>query len=442
MNTELLPTSTLLTLTRDESTGLDVAPLSRSAVRLHRDRRGAITILFCLLAFLFFTALSGIWNMGQAISAKQHTQTVADTSSYGAAVWMSRGMNQITATNMIILRNTTAFINALMSVNPLFYIGVVKNWKDKADEACAACLIFCAACEAATWIYIIAVELPVLINFMVNVLPEAIPGLWEFPDRCKELFEYQQAWVDKMPEVVEAQRKKFEEFYNAEIRYTQPSRDDGEVHLPVEEGNFLDYVPVVAWRFYNKDNNIPDEYNFNIIALGEAEGEWDDYDDIMMALGSVITGQWHHILDVPKPFGITGEKGPESLDEREKFTVMSSVMIEDVAKERRVAPGIFNYPFQPNDVQLAYAQAETYNGPSETMHYVASQMLGPAGDVVMGILPFRVWTTWGWQWQPRLAASDQFETALENDPDLKDWFEKIHVKVGQNVPSSSIYSGH
>ena len=44
--------------------------------------------------------------------------------------------------------------------------------------------------------------------------------------------------------------------------------------------------------------------------------------------------------------------------------------------------------------------------------------------------PFRVWTTWGWQWQTRLGVTDQLETALDADPELRRWFADLEIHQG------------
>ena len=41
--------------------------------------------------------------------------------------------------------------------------------------------------------------------------------------------------------------------------------------------------------------------------------------------------------------------------------------------------------------------------------------------------PFRVWTTWGWQWQARLCLGDQLHWGLESDQALRQWFADIDV---------------
>ena len=36
--------------------------------------------------------------------------------------------------------------------------------------------------------------------------------------------------------------------------------------------------------------------------------------------------------------------------------------------------------------------------------------------------PFRVWTPWGWQWQPRLTHGVHLDEAIQGDRVLREWF--------------------
>jgi hypothetical protein len=415
----LVPEGPVARLVRDEVTGCSLPGATRDAVkRLHADRRGAITMLFILLGFVFFTALAGVWNTGKATSARMHTQIVADTAAYGAATWISRGMNQITATNILIQRNATAFGISfdVMPLGIVWLILVISNWVEAVEEACAACLIACAACAAPVIAYIAAVEVPVVTNYIAQAWPVAAQGLAEFPDRIDELKEYQDAWIAAIPEVIEEQREKFEDYYGTKIRYTQPGEDDGEVELPVKEGNLITCMPTYAYRFYQKDDNIPDEYNFDLMVFGDGEGEWDNLKHIGMVLGWLLNGMNHHVLETQSgPL----EMAPDSLDDWKKFSVVATAMSEEVSENYRVAPGIFEWAYSPQDVMIAYAQAETYNGPSETLSKV------PGLGFITDMLPFRVWSFWGWQWQPRLTIGDQLQNALQDDQDMQDMWERI-----------------
>lgn len=416
-----VPRTGLGRLVLEESSGCVVpAAAADSFVRLHQDRRGAISVLFILLSFVFFTGLAAVWNTGKATSVRLHNQNVADTAAYGAATWMSRGMNQITATNILIERNATAWAISfdVMPLGIVWAILVIKNWVNAVKDACAACLIACAACGAAMAAYIAAVEVPIMVAFFAGTLPYAIPGLADFTQRVSELKDYQDAWVKAIPEVIEEQREKFEDYYGTKIRYTQPGGDEGEVKLPVEEGNLLTFMIPYMYRFYQKDHNIPDDYNFNVIAVGKGEDEWDKLYHIGMLLSWLIHSPQHYVLTTQLgPF----EQPPTSLEDWEDFTVIATAMSENISEDYRVAPGLFDWAYSPDDVMVSYAQAETYNAPSE----VASEI--PLLSFVADLYPFRVWTFLGWEWQPRLTMGDQLRTALEGDSEMRDMWERIDI---------------
>ncbi len=409
----------------EENSGSDVpARVTGFAARLHGDRRGAITVLFILLAFVFFMGLAGVWNIGQATKSRMRTQVAADTSAYGAATWMSRGMNQITAANILIQRNASAFAIAFdcIPMGIVWLILVIKNWAEAVEDACGACLIACAACGAAVAAYIAAVEVPVVANYIAQAWPVAASNLTTFWSRVETLKEFQDKWVQEIPNVIEAQRGKFADHYGVTLRYTQPGASDGKVRLPVEEGNFLTALPTFTYRFFSDDDNIPDHYDFDIVQLGKAEDEWKKLEVVGYVLGLMLNGMNHYTLSTQTgPF----EQAPSSLEDWEKFSLVATALSENISDKTRIAPGIFTHAFAPDDVNIAYAQAETYNGPSEALAKI------PGLGAITNLMPFRVWTFFGFEWQPRLTVGDQVKSALENDSNMANIWGRIHFDNGQ-----------
>jgi len=111
------------------------------------------------------------------------------------------------------------------------------------------------------------------------------------------------------------------------------------------------------------------------------------------------------------------EFGPTSLADRRDFTVVATAIEANASNGFRVMPGLFNNPIMPNDEVIAYAQAETYNGIDGRLSQIGFSIP----------YPFRVWTTYGWQWQPRLTRGDQLGAALGGDSTLRGIFSRIGV---------------
>lgn len=76
--------------------------------RIHRDQRGALSVLL-LLTVMSLVALVGlVYNAGEYPSRRRHVQTAADAAAHGAALWMARTSNIIAATNQLIVENASA----------------------------------------------------------------------------------------------------------------------------------------------------------------------------------------------------------------------------------------------------------------------------------------------------------------------------------------------
>ena len=86
------------------------------------------------------------------------------------------------------------------------------------------------------------------------------------------------------------------------------------------------------------------------------------------------------------------------------------------------------------DQECAYAQAETFNGIDGRLEKIGIPVIGD----ILKRYPFRVWTTFGWQWQPRLARGDQLGNALRRDAALRRWYADIGVTPGSTATWSNL----
>ncbi|MHC4786666.1 MAG: pilus assembly protein TadG-related protein, partial [Planctomycetota bacterium] len=125
--------------------------LGTNAHRLHRCRRGNISILVLVMGLVFFALAAMVWNTGKVTSAKIEAQTAADSAAYASAVWTSRAMNITTGTNMLILRHQTALTAAF---SPLF-VAIVPPFIliPTAISSCTTCFttgVGCVTCTRAT----------------------------------------------------------------------------------------------------------------------------------------------------------------------------------------------------------------------------------------------------------------------------------------------------
>ena len=401
-------------LHRSEQSGSQLVPLTALSIRrVHRNDRGNITVLFIMLGLLFYAGAAMVWNTGHTTSAQTHVQVAADTSAYSAAVWMSRGVNSITGANMLITRNASADVIAFGVIWTTIMVPI--NWAKFIDDTGKACTVAYAICAGVAAAYVAAVELPPYLNFVSKALPTALQTFpaRTFQNRIRDLYNYQRGWVDAIPTTIEKQRDHFEKYYKSTIRYTQPGRSDGKVHLPVEQGTMLSLMAPLALRFYLMDNKWPKDSGFKQIKEGKAVREWNTSTGLWLLVSIVMYGSQHHVLTTQNTIL---EFGPDSLSSRQNFSVLATVAEAKASQGILMMPGIFRHPISPQDTVIGLAQAETYSGISERVTLLFNVPY-----------PFRVWTTWGWQWQPRLTRLDQLQNAMQGDSTMRNHLNKIGV---------------
>jgi hypothetical protein len=81
---------------------MKLIPLSTFLSRLHRDQRGAISLLSVFGIFLFTILLGQIMNIGRQVDDKLRMQNAADAAAYSGGVSIARGMNAIAFSNHIL----------------------------------------------------------------------------------------------------------------------------------------------------------------------------------------------------------------------------------------------------------------------------------------------------------------------------------------------------
>jgi len=81
---------------------MSLTPLSTFIPRLHRDQRGAISLLSVFGIFLFTVLLGQVMNIGRQIDDKLRMQNAADAAAYSGGVGVARGMNAIAFSNHVL----------------------------------------------------------------------------------------------------------------------------------------------------------------------------------------------------------------------------------------------------------------------------------------------------------------------------------------------------
>lgn len=463
----------------DERSGSDLVGVAATgALRLHRSRKGNMSIFFIFMYLGFFTASAMVWNTGHTISASIHNQAAADAAAYNAAVWNARCVNQIVATNMLIMRHVSAqtVYDCLAMWSLTGAVGVPLAWLAHIAQVTAG-LPWTLGQLIADGIRIATVEVPAWINvtFTNGMLPAMVGG-HSFPfrffippagpqppllRRVQDFRNYQTAWINATPGAIDAHRRQLERYYGKTIRLTRPPRSDlsdqinnnaiaaarnGQVTPPLVlvDGwqNGADWGPVaITWLFQfmahrwwpvpntNAPGFLPNDNNWyqnqiNNIQLGRGLAFW----LAASALPPIFTPLfnlhgWHtiptqsrRVLEFQTRDGVgdTNSNDDDVDQEWADFSVVATV--SDKAKTQRdmfafppvsnhlVAPGVFTKPVAPRDTLISYAEAEVFHGISQTL--------------LPGVIPipsWRMWSTWGWGWEPRLSRGRHLDFALQRD---------------------------
>ena len=380
--------------------------LGPTARRLHCCRRGNISILVLLMGFVFYALAAMVWNTGKVTSAKIEAQTAADAAAYSSAVWTSRAMNVTTGTNMLILRHSTAITAAFSPILDTFMPPIF--WAIQVVTDCASAFVppFVGVAKCMATLAQVAWEAVNWAAFLV-MWGQGMAGLPDIIGNMIDLWTYQLDWVNNIcPNAIEEQRAALEDYYDCDIML---ARGDGAypIRPPLQRGNPLTYLIPYGARCYQESWASDDSWHnhifINLLVIGRAQLMWEIGFVIAFFVNWPSTGFLHHIPSSQPQWSLL-EFGPSArelvdADAWRPFTIIATARKRDSNATSRqpprqpltfMAPGLFGDPVNP----VAYAQAETYN-PIDA-HFVGRFLPHP----------WRVWTPWGWQWQPRLSHGD------------------------------------
>lgn len=418
----------LRTVWRDERAGATLPSGTADAGRrLHRCQRGNVSLLVLFMGLVFYALAALAWNTGEITSAKIETQTAADSAAYSSAVWTSRAVNIVVATNMLALRDASAMG---VAVAALFEGAWVFGWQTYFFVQNIVPLLSGLPFTLPALLPLLAVYLQDLgqwIHFVIITRWPVYPikDIVELGIHLSELLRYQQEWVDVLPAVIAEQEAQLEAYYDCDLELVM-GNGQSDITAPLHRGTQLTcLIPMTARFAYDalpKGSWYADPI-LKAIVIGKGKKGWLIGSLLGYLSGWTTLGQTHHVLSSqprysPLEFGTYGtgiKPGPHTWED---FTVVARAQKRlenrDSLQAPRyplgfMAPGIFGDadPLRP----VAYAQAETFNGIDglvSTANIAGFNVLQP----FLSLYPWRVWTDWGWQWQPRLTYGDLVEPGV------------------------------
>ncbi|MEM9084073.1 MAG: pilus assembly protein TadG-related protein, partial [Planctomycetota bacterium] len=307
---------------------------ARPVLDMHNDQRGNVTFMMLALVMLFGGMVSALVNTATVVDEKMQLQTAADTAAYASAVHLSREINMVTSANISIallksaqavtMANNLAFAQA--AINYAAHIKAISDIIKIANGLAAIPIVGPALAapfyiQAAVYGIQLAIEVVAVMVWYFATL-KGIQGILEtvgifagngdLGGRITELYEYQQEVIDETPRLIEEQRGYLAEYYQCEIRITQPGEDNitTSMNSPLERGNGLDFAIPLSLAYYGSP--VP------MVLTGSIKDE--DY--------GTMQEQWHGSGSGVNHF-LTNRKGAvtyPALSKREVFTNTKTVL--------------------------------------------------------------------------------------------------------------------
>ncbi|MFT5289082.1 MAG: hypothetical protein ACI82F_001141 [Planctomycetota bacterium] len=400
----------------DESAGMSLVAGPRFAQRrLRRCQRGNVSLLILFMGLVFYALAAMTWNTGELTASKIEAQTAADSAAYSSVVWTGRAVNMVTATNMHVMRDASAlgtagavlFEGAWVLVNDLIFLfgTVIPQLTNPFTLATGLISLAIFTAEFVLWAKFVAET-----GWPVNPILDGI----DLVSHMSELLDYQQAWVAAVPGLVADQKTQIQDYYDCDLNLHMGNGSTS-IQAPLHRGNQLTCLIPMTIRFaYDAlaSDSWYDDPGIKAMIIGKGRTGW----LIGAALGYVgglaAFGQTHHVLSSqplysPLEFGPYGT-GLSSSSTWADYSVVASAQKRTTNAAsaqyprfplRFLAPGLFDDPDPMRPV--AYSQAETFNGIDGLLSTVNIGGFNALQSVV-SLYPWRVWTDWGWQWQPRL----------------------------------------
>lgn len=396
-------------------------------VRLHRCQRGSVSLLVLFMGLVFYALAAMTWNTGEITAAKIEAQTAADSAAYTSAVWVSRSVNMVTATNQLALRDASAMgVAAAVIVEGTW----VLVWQTIYFAQSIAPLLSGLPFTLPALLPLLSAYLADLVQWIIFVAETGwpiMPGidLYRLGRHLGDLMDYQRAWVAELPGLIAATKAQLEAYYDCDLRLLS-GRLSTSIAPPLHRGTPLTcLIPLTARFAYDAlaSGSWYQDEKLKLMVIGRGRTGWLVGSLIGYGVGLGMLGFSHHVLSSqprysPLEFGPYGAGFSSSPSTWADFTVMASARKRthnDASRQlpryplRFMAPGVFGDADALRPV--ACAQAETFNGIDgllSTMNIAGVNVLQP----IVSLYPWRVWTDWGWQWQPRLTRTSLIHPEL------------------------------
>ncbi len=171
-------------------------------------------------------------------------------------------------------------------------------------------------------------------------------------------------------------------------------------------------------------------------AVPQARAKADEFATRIATAGAIIIATdaatqwinrtWPYEMEPPQS-PMPPAVGPKKEDRIQYLTLVGAAKTTDDTKVRITLPRLFNAA--PDKPMVVFAQAENFNW----MEFNGSYGAGDRYDRHDPPAPWRVSTIGGWNWQSRLSLSDAIGPALENNPQLRSFFDDAGVRYDPEV---------
>ena len=425
--------------------------ITNEAEPLRNCNSGTVTIGFLLMAMTLYVCVAGVWNTGAMIDQKIQSQVAADAAAHSAATEMSSTINQVAMLNMLILRAQSACV---------IY------------EACIAATIVGTIVAVIEFVvnmvrWIISLipkplptpdpdalrravsalkDLSVIIAFASHYLQTDIAGIYRVISDCKS---EQTRLVDELPNRVKEQTAAIEEYLphpggrqqfkinvsHPEASWYPESNGTGRIlrrsYYP--ERLIMLYIRVLLtdmqWATADNAYEPPEpEDSWRMPGLKGLPSQAFFEQFLLQTVKNGFRIAWYLTLVLSPPLHSIDNWGYELYtktfiewagNNTDRSRLMVIAAVERIHSTNTFMARGFFKPVNDGNSVLAVSQAETQNVYSDLLDSLFGNI--PGVREMLGLLPWRMWSSMGACWQSRLIQVDTevLRRSLEKNDHMK-----------------------
>ena len=403
------------------------------------EERSTVTVGFLMLSVALFLCVSAIWNTGMLVDRKIQAQAIADGVALSAASEMASSLNDMVTQNMLQVRLQSAHVIQLCNRWMKGFIGVQLAAAGAYTGVLLAQLRFISAAINGVRT---AMDLIRFIKFCSAVSPAEYVSdiISDVKDKYGKLTPNLNQNINnsakRIAEFV-GNNGEFEIYVGSRHGFYYPQVTVGNDYL-LEKPAYTTKLGVLAlrtvlfdqqWKNVKSPGSLPDPYGATIPDIPTAVGKFlnTDFADGFkskiagsLTMATAVKVEWFVVL-APNIFGyatssqwaayVPKDEAVKSDSSGGNFQIVACVVAgnkTDWCQKNYMAP-VFFKPLIPNNI-IAVAAAEAVNPNYEFINEI------PVISSIINFFPWRYWSSFGVNFQPRLTRVRSFAAMAQMAP--------------------------